>query len=146
MPCATVADDWEDWEDETFQPKLEATTNGQTSLTKGQAAPAAAKEPDEAKFAGEDEEDSAPPAWEKSVPKPQQVLILKLHLLQGYPLRPWLATAPMSLHARSKCKGHGRHMNKGTQAAHNTLSHLTLLAEEGGPQEELRGQGYSSPR
>lgn len=67
-----MADDWEDWEDETFQPKLEATTNGQTSLTKGQAAPAAAKEPDEAKFAGEDEEDSAPPAWEKSVPKPQQ--------------------------------------------------------------------------
>ena len=67
-----MADDWEDWEDETFQPKLEATTNGQTSLTKGQAALAAVKEPDESKFAGEDEEDSAPPAWEKSVPKPQQ--------------------------------------------------------------------------
>ena len=72
-----MADDWEDWEDETFQPKLEATTNGQASLTKGQAALAAAtaKEPDESKFAGEDEEDSAPPAWEKSVPKPQQVLL-----------------------------------------------------------------------
>ncbi len=70
-----MADDWEDWEDETFQPKLETTTNGQASLTKGQAALATAtgKEPDESKFAGEDEEDSAPPAWEKSVPKPQQV-------------------------------------------------------------------------
>ena len=77
MPCAIVADDWEDWEDETFQPKLEATTNGQTSLTKGQAALAAAKEPDASRFVGEDEEDSAPPAWEKSVPKPQQVLYLQ---------------------------------------------------------------------
>ena len=68
-----MADDWEDWEDETFQPKLETATNGQAALTKGQAALAAAKEPDESKFAGEDEENSAPPSWEKSVPKPQQV-------------------------------------------------------------------------
>lgn len=67
---AAVADDWEDWEDETFQPRLETATNGQT---KGKAALAAVKEPDESKFAGEDEEDTAPPAWEKSIPKPQQV-------------------------------------------------------------------------
>jgi hypothetical protein len=75
MSCAAVADDWEDWEDETFEPKLEASANGQTKgqLTKGQAALAAAKEPDESKFAGEDEESTAPPAWEKSIPKPQQV-------------------------------------------------------------------------
>ena len=65
-----VADDWEDWEDESFQPKLETATNGQT---KGQAALAVAKEPDVSKFAGEDEEDEAPPSWEKSIPKPQQV-------------------------------------------------------------------------
>ncbi len=68
--CAAVADDWEDWEDESFQPKLETATNGQT---KGQAALAVAKEPDNSKFAGEDEEDEAPPSWEKSIPKPQQV-------------------------------------------------------------------------
>ena len=67
---AAVADDWEDWEDESFQPKLETATNGQT---KGQAALAVAKEPDNSKFAGEDEEDEAPPSWEKSIPKPQQV-------------------------------------------------------------------------
>ena len=67
---AAVADDWEDWEDESFQPKLETATNGQT---KGQAALAVAKEPDDTKFAGEDEEDEAPPSWEKSIPKPQQV-------------------------------------------------------------------------
>ena len=67
---AAVADDWEDWEDESFQPKLETATNGQT---KGQAAVAVAKEPDNSKFAGEDEEDEAPPSWEKSIPKPQQV-------------------------------------------------------------------------
>ena len=67
---AAVADDWEDWEDESFQPKLETATNGQT---KGQAALAVTKEPDNSKFAGEDEEDEAPPSWEKSIPKPQQV-------------------------------------------------------------------------
>ena len=75
MPCAAVADDWEDWEDETFEPKLESSANGQTKgqLTKGQAALAAVKEPDESKFAGEDEENTAPSTWEKSIPKPQQV-------------------------------------------------------------------------
>jgi hypothetical protein len=75
MPYAAVADDWEDWEDETFEPKLEASANGQAKgqLTKGQAALAPVKEPDESKFAGEDEESTAPPTWEKSVPKPQQV-------------------------------------------------------------------------
>ncbi len=71
--CA-VADDWEDWEDESFEPKLQSgAANGQQFETKGQAVLASTKEPDPSKFAGEDEEDDAPPTWEKTVPKPQQV-------------------------------------------------------------------------
>ena len=72
----TVADDWEDWEDESFEPKLEvgaAPANGQKFETKGQAVLAKAREPDQSRFAGEDEEEEAPPAWDKSVPQPQQV-------------------------------------------------------------------------
>ena len=70
-----MADDWEDWEDDSFEPKLEAgaTGNGQKFETKGEAVLASAKEPDSSKFAGEDEEEGdVPPAWEKSTPKPQQ--------------------------------------------------------------------------
>lgn len=74
--CA-VADDWEDWEDESFEPKLEggAAANGKQFETKGQAVLAGTKEPDASKFAGEDEEEDAPPTWEKNVPKPQQVQV-----------------------------------------------------------------------
>ncbi len=69
-----VADDWEDWEDESLEPKLPSgAANGQQFETKGQAVLASTKEPDPSKFAGEDEEDDTPPTWEKSVPKPQQV-------------------------------------------------------------------------
>jgi hypothetical protein len=70
-----VADDWEDWEEENFEPKLDASVsvNGQKFETKGQAVLAGAKEPDESKFAGEDEEKDDQPSWEKTVPKPQQV-------------------------------------------------------------------------
>lgn len=74
-----MADDWEDWEDDSFEPKLEAGTsgNGQKYETKGQAVLASAKEPDSSKFVGEDEEEEeVPPAWEKSTPKPQQVGML----------------------------------------------------------------------
>lgn len=75
MAWPAVADDWEDWEDESFEPKLEAgaAANGQKFETKGQAVLASAREPDASKFVGEDEEEEAPPAWDKSVPKPQQV-------------------------------------------------------------------------
>lgn len=68
-----MADDWEAWEDESFEPKLAGKTNGQQFETKGQAVLASTKEPDASKFAGEDEDEDAPPTWEKNVPKPQQV-------------------------------------------------------------------------
>lgn len=61
-----MADDWEDWEDDNFQPSV--------PVTAGQAALAKAKEPDVAKFAGEDEEAEERPAWQNSIPKSQQVL------------------------------------------------------------------------
>lgn len=68
-----MADDWEDWEDESFEPKLQsAAANGQQFETKGQAVLAGTKDSHPSKFAGEDEEDDAPPTWEKTIPKPQQ--------------------------------------------------------------------------
>lgn len=79
-----MADDWEDWEEENFEPKLEAgaSANGQKFETKGQAVLASISEPDESKFAGEDEEVDAPPSWEKGIPKPQQVSTPLCALLQ----------------------------------------------------------------
>ena len=59
-----MADDWEDWEADDYQPQLP---------TVGQAALAKSVEPDASKFAGEDAEKDERPAWENSVPKPQQV-------------------------------------------------------------------------
>jgi hypothetical protein len=81
-----VADEWEDWEDETFEPKLQAgaAANGQKFETKGQAVLASVKEPDQSKFAGEDEEEDAPPpAWDKEIPKPQQVRLAPQPLQLG---------------------------------------------------------------
>ncbi|KAK9828592.1 hypothetical protein WJX72_000930 [[Myrmecia] bisecta] len=52
-----MSDDWEDWEDDKDLPPLP-----------GAPKPA---DPEAAKFAGEDEEEDAP-AWQKSVPKPEQ--------------------------------------------------------------------------
>lgn len=66
-----MADDWEDWDDEPLQPAAAAATNG--AATKGQAVLARVNEPDASKFADEDAEEEAPPAWEKGIPKPQQV-------------------------------------------------------------------------
>ncbi len=64
-----MADDWEDWEDESFQaPPLASTA------TKGAAVLAKLNEPDESRFAGEDEEEERP-AWEANVPKSQEVMI-----------------------------------------------------------------------
>ena len=60
-----MADDWEDWEADDYEPQLPATV--------GQAALAKVSEPDPSKFAGEDEDLNAPPAWQKGVPQPQQV-------------------------------------------------------------------------
>jgi hypothetical protein len=76
LAFSPVADDWEDWEEESFEPKVVAgaSTNGQKFETKGQAVLASVKEPDESKFAGEDEEEDAPPSWEEGIPKPQQVM------------------------------------------------------------------------
>lgn len=67
-----MADDWEDWEEEAdLQPAAAAATNG--AVTKGQAALARVNEPDASKFADEDAGEEEKPAWEKSIPKPQQV-------------------------------------------------------------------------
>lgn len=66
-----MADDWEDWEEDVAAPAAGAAVNG--SITKGQAELAKVNEPDESKFADEDAEEEEKPAWEKSIPKPQQV-------------------------------------------------------------------------
>ena len=69
------ADDWEDWEDESFEPKL-APVVGPAAATaaavKQPLAAAAAAEPEEDKFAGEDEGDDEP-AYKAHIPEPQQV-------------------------------------------------------------------------
>ncbi len=66
-----MADDWEDWEEEAdAAPATAAATNG--AVTKGQAALARVNEPDASKFADEDAGEETP-AWEKSIPKPQEV-------------------------------------------------------------------------
>ncbi|KAK9831396.1 hypothetical protein WJX81_000730 [Elliptochloris bilobata] len=66
-----MADDWEDWdEEEALSPAAAAATNG--AVTKGQVVLAKANEPDASKFADEDAEEEEAPAWEKSIPKPQQ--------------------------------------------------------------------------
>ena len=80
---AAVADEWEDWDDDSFEPKLQAgaAANGQKFETKGQAVLASVREPDQSKFEGEDEEDAAPPAaWDKTVPQPQQAGCPRRHL------------------------------------------------------------------
>ncbi len=66
-----MADDWEDWEEEAdAQPAAAVATNG--AVTKGQAALARVNEPDASKFADEDVGEETP-AWEQSIPKPQEV-------------------------------------------------------------------------
>lgn len=64
-----MADDWEDWENDDFTPQLPAApaTN-----------PVAASDDiEQAKFAGEDEEEEQP---KYNVPKPQQVVASAHHL------------------------------------------------------------------
>ena len=66
-----MADDWEDWEDESFTPApLGAQTNGSSTL--GAAILAKASQIDTSKFAGEDEDVDEGPAA-RDVAKPQQV-------------------------------------------------------------------------
>ena len=65
------ADDWEDWEDESFEPKL--TVAGPTTIAAQRpVAAATAVAPDEDKFAGEDEGEDEP-AYKAHIPEPQQV-------------------------------------------------------------------------
>lgn len=68
-----MADDWEDWEAEDYQPQLPSTV--------GQAALAKAGEPDPSKFAGEDEDAADRPAWENNIPKTQQVRLSFVQVL-----------------------------------------------------------------
>ena len=70
-----MADDWEDWEDESFTPAplVGAAANG-VERTKGQELLAKATEVDTSKFEGEDEGEEEEPVWKKTVPQMQQVL------------------------------------------------------------------------
>ena len=72
MHCSRRADDWEDWEDESFEPKL-TPVSGPTATAAVQK-PAA--EPEEDKFAGEDEGEDEP-AYKAHVPESQQVSWLR---------------------------------------------------------------------
>lgn len=58
-----MADDWEDWENDDFTPQLPAAPATDPV--------AASDDVEQAKFAGEDEEEEQP---KYNVPKPQQVL------------------------------------------------------------------------
>ncbi len=92
-----MADDWEDWDDDPLQPAAPAATNG-AAATKGQAVLARVNEPDASKFADEDAEEEAPPAWEKDIPKPQQVLRVQAHYWRRTPvLYSVSATCPATL-------------------------------------------------
>ena len=66
------ADDWEDWEDESFEPKLAPAAAGPTTIAAQRPAAAAAAAPEEDKFAGEDEGEDEP-VYKAHVPEPQQV-------------------------------------------------------------------------
>ena len=72
---ARRADDWEDWEDESFEPKLTpvgAPAAATAPLVAAVKQPLAAAEPEEDKFAGEDEGEDEP-AYKAHIPEPQQV-------------------------------------------------------------------------
>ena len=58
----SMAEDWEDWENDDFTPQLPAVAAPQVAATNDVEA---------SKFAGEDEEEDKP---EYNVPKPQQVV------------------------------------------------------------------------
>lgn len=67
-----MADDWEDWEADEYEPQLPAVvvaSNGVAEITKGSKL--LTDDPDPTKFAGEDEEEDRP-SWEGSVPKSQK--------------------------------------------------------------------------
>lgn len=68
----TMADDWEDWEADDYQPNLPAVKKPEVD-TVGQALLAATLEPDSSKFAGEDEEEDepAPKPVKTEAPKPK---------------------------------------------------------------------------
>lgn len=68
-----MADDWEDWEDDNFNPAPLSNAAAASERTKGELLLAKAKEIDTSKFEGEDDAAPDEPAWKKSLPQPQQV-------------------------------------------------------------------------
>lgn len=69
-----MADDWEDWEAEDYQPQLPGSTAKPEPEfeTAGQALLAKSAEPDMSRFQGEDEAEEEEPEWMKAKAKPKK--------------------------------------------------------------------------